>query len=265
VSAGNPSTFAPCVVIPVYNHEAAIATVVQSVRAHQVPVFLVDDGSNQGCTLELLRLGRLPDVLLIRHAANQGKGAAVCTGMRAALAAGYTHALQVDADGQHTLADVPHFIEAARAAPHAVICGYPIFDASIPKARFYGRYLTHALVWLQTLSFDIKDSMCGFRLYPLAAVATLLQRHRIGSRMDFDTDILVRLYWQNVPLHWLPTQVRYPLDGVSHFRMWQDNARMTGLHVRLLLGMLLRLPLLLARKVRPLNGRGRKDKQRVRP
>jgi len=264
VSAGNSHDFAPCVVIPVYNHEGAIATVVQSVLAHLIHVFLVDDGSDQACALELQRLGLLPEVTLIQHPRNQGKGAAVCTAMRAALAAGYTHALQVDADGQHTLTDVPHFIEAAKAAPQAVICGYPIFDASIPKARFYGRYLTHALVWLQTLSFEIKDSMCGFRLYPLAAVGTLLQRHRIGARMDFDTDILVKLYWQDVPLHWLPTQVRYPIDGVSHFRMFLDNGRMTALHMRLLLGMLLRLPLLLARKVMRRNGRGRKDKQRVR-
>jgi hypothetical protein len=184
--------------------------------------------------------------------------------MRAALAAGYTHALQVDADGQHTLTDVPQFIEAARSSPQAVICGYPVFDGSIPKVRFYGRYLTHALVWLQTLSFEIKDSMCGFRLYPLAAVATLMQRHTIGPRMDFDTDILVRLYWQNVPTRWLPTQVSYPLDGVSHFRMVLDNLRMTALHLRLIGGMLLRLPLLLWRTLTRLNGRRRRGKQGVR-
>ena len=241
--------FAPCVVIPVYNHEGAIGTVVESVRRYQVPILLVDDGSNASCARELQRLATLPGVTLIRHEHNQGKGAAVCNGMRAALAAGYTHAVQVDADGQHTLSDVPHFIEAARTARDAVICGYPVFDASIPKVRFYGRYLTHALVWLQTLSFEIKDSMCGFRLYPLRAVAELMQRHRIGPRMDFDTDILVKLYWQDVPLRWLPTQVRYPLDGVSHFRMFLDNVRMTALHVKLVLGMLLRLPLLIARKL----------------
>jgi glycosyltransferase involved in cell wall biosynthesis len=263
VSAGNSPAFAPCVVIPVYNHQGAIAAVVQSVLVHRVPVLLVDDGSDEACARELQRLAQLPLVTLLRHPANQGKGAAVCSGMRAAMAAGYTHALQVDADGQHTLTDVPHFIEAARSAPEAVVCGYPIFDASIPKVRFYGRYLTHAMVWLQTLSFEIKDSMCGFRLYPLAAVDRLLQRHRIGPRMDFDTDILVKLYWQGVPLRWLPTQVRYPLDGVSHFRMLRDNGRMAALHLRLLFGMVLRLPLLLARKLLRLNGQGRKGKQGV--
>lgn len=263
MSAGSPA-FAPCVVIPVYNHEGAIASVVQSVRACLVHVFLVDDGSNEQCAAELQRLAKLPEVTLIRHAENQGKGAAVCTAMRAALSAGYTHALQVDADGQHTLTDVPQFIEAARSSPRAVICGYPVFDASIPKVRFYGRYLTHALVWLQTLSFEIKDSMCGFRLYPLEAVARLMQRHTIGPRMDFDTDILVRLFWLDVPTRWLPTRVSYPLDGVSHFRMVLDNVRMTALHLRLLGGMLLRLPLLLWRKLTRLNGRWRRGKQGAR-
>jgi glycosyltransferase involved in cell wall biosynthesis len=264
VSAGTSHAFAPCVVIPVYNHQGAIATVVQSVLVHRIPVFLVDDGSDVDCALELQRLALLPEVTLIRHPENRGKGAAVCTAMRSALAAGYTHALQVDADGQHTLTDVSQFIELAKTAPQAVICGYPVFDASIPKVRFYGRYLTHALVWLQTLSFEIKDSMCGFRLYPLAAVGTLLERHRIGPRMDFDTDILVKLYWQDVPLRWLPTRVRYPIDGVSHFRMFRDNGRMTAMHLRLLLGMVLRSPLLLARKVARVSGRSRKNKRGVR-
>lgn len=264
MSPGNPSGFAPCVVIPVYNHEGAIAAVVHSVRACLVHVFLVDDGSDAPCAAALEQLGKLPEVTLIRHGQNQGKGAAVCTAMRAAWAAGYTHALQVDADGQHTLSDVPQFIEAARSSPQALICGYPVFDASIPKVRFYGRYLTHALVWLQTLSFDIKDSMCGFRLYPLAAVARLMQRHKIGPRMDFDTDIFVKLYWQGVSMRWLPTRVRYPTDGVSHFRMVLDNLRMTALHLRLIGGMVLRLPWLLGRKLAQLNGRWRRAKQGVR-
>jgi glycosyltransferase involved in cell wall biosynthesis len=264
VIPSNPSGFAPCVVIPVYNHEGAIASVVARVREYPVHVVLVDDGSDPSCAQALQHLSQLPEVTLIRHACNQGKGAAVCNGMRSALAAGYTHALQVDADGQHTLSDIPQFLDAARASPHAVICGYPVFDASIPKLRFYGRYLTHALVWLQTLSFDVKDSMCGFRLYPLAAVATLMQRHRIGARMDFDTDILVKLYWQGVAMRWLPTRVRYPIDGVSHFRMVSDNVRMSAMHVRLLAGMVLRLPWLLGRKLIRLNGRWRRGKQGAR-
>ena len=240
--------FAPCVVIPVYNHEHAIGAVVSGIRAQDVPVVLVDDGCNQACADVLQRLSATSDVMLVRHERNRGKGAAVSTGLHAALDHGYTHAVQIDADGQHTVSDVRRFLEEAQAHPDAVICGRPVFDASIPRSRYYGRYLTHALVWLETLSFELIDTMCGFRVYPLTATLALLDRGHVGARMDFDTEVLVRLHWRGVRTRWLATQVRYPVDGVSHYRMFFDNARMTSLHVRLLLGMLVRLPLLLWRK-----------------
>jgi glycosyltransferase involved in cell wall biosynthesis len=241
--------FAPCVVIPVYNHENAIGAVVAGIRVQGVPIVLVDDGSSPACADVLQRLSATPDVLLVRHERNRGKGAAVRTGMYTARERGYTHAVQIDADGQHTVSDVSRFIAEAREHREAVICGRPIFDASIPRSRYYGRYLTHALVWLETLSFELIDTMCGFRVYPLAPTLALLDQGRVGARMDFDTEILVRLCWRGVRTRWLATAVRYPLDGVSHYRMFRDNVRMTALHARLLLGMLLRLPLLLWRKV----------------
>jgi hypothetical protein len=120
----------------------------------------------------------------------------------------------------------------------------------MPKGRFYGRYLTHWLVWLNTLSFDIRDSMCGFRVYPLASVLKLLDSTRLGLRMDFDVEVLVRLHWRGQPMRWLDTRVSYPLDGVSHFRLVWDNVLMVRLQLMLLAGMLLRLPLLLWRKIR---------------
>ena len=243
------TAFNPCVVIPVYNHEHAIGTVVENIRAQNVPIVLVDDGSDAGCAAELDRLSAFENVRLLRHEHNRGKGAAVCWGLRYAFEQGFTHAIQVDADGQHALEDVSRFIEEARVRPNHVICGHPIFDASIPKSRYYGRYLTHAMVWLETLSFEVIDSMCGFRLYPLATTVALLNEHGVGARMDFDTEILVRLFWRGAPLHWIATRVSYPLDGVSHFRMFLDNVRMTSLHIRLIVGMLIRLPLLLSSKI----------------
>lgn len=250
-----PMRFSACVVIPVYNHEHAIASVLERVLAHGLPVLLVDDGCSESCARELDRLTaeaatRPGQVTLLRHEVNQGKGAAVITGLRAAFRRGFTHALQVDADGQHTLSDIPRFVAAAAADPDSVVCGRPVFDASIPKVRYYGRYLSHAMVWLETLSFEIRDSMCGFRLYPLDAVERLLARTSIGPRMDFDTDILVKLYWDGVRTRWIDTRVRYPVDGVSHFRMFFDNARLVSMHARLLLGMLVRLPGLLGRQLR---------------
>lgn len=241
--------FEPCAIIPVFDHERTVARVVAGVRESGLVCLIVDDGSSAPCARELDRLARdVPGTRLVRLPANRGKGAAVIAGFREAAALGFTHALQIDADGQHTLADIPRFLEDSRAHPAAVVCGRPQFDASMPRVRRYGRYLTHALVWLETLSFDIPDSLCGFRIYPLEPVMRLLAGGRIGTRMDFDVEILVRLDWQGVPLRWLSTRVVYPLDGVSHFRLVRDNVLMVLLQLRLLLGMLVRLPRLLARR-----------------
>ena len=244
-------SFSPCAVIPVFDHERTIAHVVSVVRASGLPCLLIDDGSGAACARELDRLAReVPGIELIRFATNRGKGVAVIAGFRAAAAEGFTHALQIDADGQHALTDVPRFIEEARAHPAALIFGRPLFDASMPRVRRYGRWLTHALVWLDTLSFEIPDSLCGFRVYPLEPVMRLVAAEYIGARMDFDVEILVRLHWRGVPLRWLATRVVYPLDGISHFRLVRDNAHMVFLQLRLLAGMFRRLPRLIARKRR---------------
>lgn len=246
------SGFTPCVVIPVYNHEHAIAAVVEAVLRFGTPCILVDDGSGQACAATLDQLQhQYPDhVVLLRHSQNRGKGAAVLTGFEYAAKNHYGHVLQVDADGQHCVADIARFLKQAEAHPHAIIAGYPIYDESVPKLRLYARYLTHVWVWINTLSFAIRDSMCGFRVYPVAPVIALMSRHKIGLRMNFDTDILVRLYWEGLEVVNEGTRVGYPADGVSHFRVWRDNALITGMHTRLFFGMLLRLPRLCGRAMK---------------
>lgn len=245
--------FKPCVVVPVYNHENAIGAVVAGLLPHGALCILVDDGSSAPCAAVLAQLAQdhPGQVTLVRQAVNQGKGAAVLAGFRKAAELGYTHALQIDADGQHDTADVPAFLARARAHPGAIIAGHPIYDESVPKARLYGRYATHIWVWINTLSFAIKDSMCGLRLYPLPPVNALAARCRIGSRMNFDTDIIVRLYWSGMEVINLPTRVSYPADGVSHFRVWRDNLQISWMHTKLFFGMLPRIPQLLLRKWRP--------------
>ena len=243
--------FNPIILVPVYDHAEAIGPMLMRLLPHGVPCLLVDDGSGLACARVLDELAaQYPDrVHLLRLPSNQGKGAAVMAGLREAGTRGHSHVLQIDADGQHDAADVPAFLEQARDEPQAVINGQPQYDASVPRARLYGRYATHIWVWINTLSFEIRDSMCGFRVYPLQAALDLLQRERIGQRMDFDTEILVRLHWDGVRVRNRPTRVTYPSDGVSHFDVWRDNLRISRMHTRLFFGMLLRLPRLLARKV----------------
>lgn len=189
-------------------------------------------------------------MFLVRLAINQGKGGAVMAGLRRRRTC-FSHALQVDADGQHDLTDVDNFIQHSRLAPQALVCGYPQYDASVPKGRLYARYLTHIWVWINSLSLQIPDSMCGFRVYPLAPTLELLDSVALGRRMDFDPEILVRLSWRNQAMLWLPTRVHYPQDGLSHFRLWHDNALISKMHAKLFFGMLVRLPLILWRRWRP--------------
>jgi glycosyltransferase involved in cell wall biosynthesis len=227
-----------------------ISARVDTVLAMGLPCILVDDGSDPPCAAALDRLtsANKERVTLVRHPRNRGKGAAVMSGLARAQELGHSHALQVDADDQHALADIPAFLALAREHPAAVIAGQPIFDSSVPASRLYFRYLTHVLVWVHTLSLDIRDSMCGFRVYPLAPVLDLSRRVRLGRRMDFDVEVLVRLWWDGTEIISLRTPVKYPRDGVSHFRMFQDNVLLTRMHIRLFLGMLVRAPRLVARR-----------------
>lgn len=241
------ASFAPCVLIPCYNHGAMLASVLARLAPFNLPVIVVDDGSDARTKQHIAALDA-PQLRVLTLPHNQGKGAAVIAGLRAAAAAGFSHALQLDADGQHQVEDTPRMLAEAERYPHCLISGQPQYDASIPKSRLYGRYITHFWVWVETLSFSLKDSMCGFRVYPLAASLELCDRRAIGQRMDFDTEIMVRLYWQGTPSRFIRTRVTYPPSGVSHFDALHDNLRISWMHTRLFFGMLPRIPLLLSRR-----------------
>ncbi|MQQ99348.1 glycosyltransferase family 2 protein [Glaciimonas soli] len=245
------SDFSPCAVIPVYNHEHAIGAVVAAVLAHDLPCILVDDASSASCAavLDTLAAEFHQQVTLLRHPLNRGKGGAVLTGTQHAADSGYTHALQIDADGQHNTDDIQRFLQYAKNQPAALIAGCPQYDESVPKHRLYARYITHVWVWINTLSLDIKDSMCGFRVYPLPSLLALSRRQVLGERMNFDIEVLVRLYWDGVDIVNVPTKVGYPTDGVSHFRAGLDNLLISRLHAILFFGMLLRAPKLLGRRL----------------
>ncbi len=237
-----------CLLIPYYNHETLIGQTLAAVSDSALPCLLIDDGSRATSSAVLDELAQQYPWLKVHHLTeNQGKGGAVMAGFHLAAEQGYSHVLQIDADNQHNAADIPKLLEAARQHPDALIAGQPIYDQSVPKGRLYGRYLTHVWVWINTLSLQIKDAMLGFRVYPLAcALATIEQG--VGTRMDFDIEIMVKMHWQGVEVISIPTKVHYPSDGVSHFDVWRDNIAISRMHTQLFFGMLRRLPKLLYRR-----------------
>ncbi|CDT76890.1 putative acyltransferase [Vibrio coralliirubri] len=241
------SNYNACFLIPCFNHGATMPAVVSSLHHFELPIIIVDDGSELTTKEFLDRLAENSNVTLVTLEQNQGKGGAVKAGIKKAQQLGFSHAIQIDADGQHDLEALPTLIEASQAKPQRLISGQPVYDESVPKARLYGRYATHIWVWIETLSLSIKDSMCGFRAYPINQTQAVLSKYDVGSRMDFDIEILVRLYWEGCDIDFIETRVIYPENGISHFDALWDNVKISWMHTRLFFGMLPRAPKLIAR------------------
>ena len=224
-----------CAVIPTFNNPLTIAGVVTEVRRHLDDVLIVDDGGHDEARRTLDGLAGRGAARVIRRDRNGGKGAAVKTGLHAARELGFSHALQIDADGQHDTADIPTFLARAAERPQAAVQGHPVFDATMPRGRRAAHALTNFMVLLQTGGRFIVDPQCGFRVYPVDAALEVAAR---GDRMDFDIEIAVRLHWAGVPIVNVPTGVRYlPAadGGTSHFRPVRDNVAISWMHARLLL------------------------------
>ncbi|WP_318460554.1 glycosyltransferase family 2 protein [Photobacterium leiognathi] len=242
------SAFNPCFLIPCYNHGATVPAVIDALTSYGFPIIIVDDGSELATRKILSEQAKRPNITIVTLPKNQGKGGAVIAGIKQADRLGFSHALQIDADGQHDLAALPKLLEESQAHPEALISGQPIYDDSVPKSRLYGRYATHIWVWIETLSFNIKDSMCGFRSYPIRPIVNVINHNQLGLRMDFDTEIMVRFYWDNGDIRFIDTKVIYPEDGISHFDALWDNVKISWMHTKLFFGMLPRIPKLIKRK-----------------
>ncbi|MCQ2577183.1 MAG: glycosyltransferase family 2 protein [Treponema sp.] len=239
-------------VVPVYNHGAALEGVVKNLSAHNIPIIIVDDGNNETNRRQINDVvNNYPLCTLVSLEKNSGKGIAMKHGLLKAHEMGLSYILQVDSDGQHDASRVSHFIEVSKANPGAIICGYPEYDESVPKKRLNGRKIANGWIHVVTLSNSIKDALIGFRVYPVKPYIKIINRHTyIDSRMGYDTDILVHLMWSGCPVINEPVKVFYPKDGISNFRMVRDNIRISLTYARLCLGMIIRIPVLLFRKIK---------------
>ena len=241
------------VLIPSYNTGPQVYATVRAARAYWNPVWVVTDGSTDGTPAGLRAMAAAdPGLTLLERGANGGKGSAVLQGLQAARAAGYTHALTMDSDGQHPAELIAEFMAASQQQPDAMVLGRPVFDASAPLLRVRGRRVSNWWTRLETLGAGIDDSLYGFRVYPIAELIAVMRRQPWMRRFDFDTEAVVRLAWRGVRPINLPAPVKYLTaaeGGVSHFRYGRDNALLSWMHLRLMLEFVLRLPVLLWRRV----------------
>jgi glycosyltransferase involved in cell wall biosynthesis len=248
-----PNSTTHLVLIPSYNPGPKVFDTVRAALEQWSPVWVVVDGSTDGSAAALQTMAASePRLKVLVLPDNRGKGAAVLYGIRAALEAGFTHALAMDSDGQHPAEKIPAFMQASQLAPAAMVLGRPIFDASAPRLRVRGRKISNGWTHVETLGAGIGDSLYGFRVYPMAALERVMRHQPWMRRFDFDVEAVVRLSWRGVRPINLPAPVRYfrPEEGgVSHFNYWRDNVLLTWMHTRLFLGFLIRLPLLLGRRL----------------
>ena len=242
------------VLIPSYNPGPNVLATVRAALAQWAPVWVVVDGSSDGSGEMLQALAATePGLQVIVLPENRGKGAAVLEGITRAAAAGFTHALTMDSDGQHPADLIPAFMAASQADPGAMILGKPVFGPEAPALRVNGRKVSNGWANLETLWMGVGDSLYGFRVYPIAPLMQIMRANRFMRRFDFDPEAVVRLCWAGVRPVNVDAPVRYlsaEEGGVSHFKYLRDNTLLTWMHTRLFLGFLLRLPMLAWRRLR---------------
>ncbi|HTV47888.1 MAG TPA: DUF2062 domain-containing protein [Phycisphaerae bacterium] len=226
-------------IIPVYNHSESVGAVIRNVlhRFPFLPIFVIDDGSTDGTGLILDKLAQEindltasdhPHIRVIHHSTNQGKGAALLTGFQTATEA--THAVTIDADGQHCINDVFRLLEIARMFPDDLIIGDRQMDScDVPVASRRGRDISRFWLWAQT-GQDVPDSQCGLRVYPIAQT---LQLKHIFQRYDFETETLIRHAWSGLRIRSVPvTCIYFPhAERISHFRPFRDTVRGVRINV----------------------------------
>lgn len=246
--------FTPLVLIPTYNTGKKLFETVRSARLYWTPVWVVVDGSTDSSAEILDDLSRNdPGLRILVLPRNQGKGAAIRHGVEEAFREGFSHVLTMDADGQHPAQSIPEFMDCARCHPDTLVLGLPIFDLSAPPLRVHGRKLSNWCASLETLWAGTGDSLCGFRVYPIAPLRAAFKRSGGMHGFDFDPEATVRLAWEGTPIMNLSVPVTYfsqSEGGVSHFRYVRDNVLLTGMHIRLIFGFLARLPLLVWRRIK---------------
>lgn len=232
------------ILIPTYNAGPRLRPTVEDALRHWSPVWVVVDGSTDDSAQSLAALAaREPSLRIIHRPRNGGKGAAVLTGVEAALAAGFTHVLVMDSDGQHPVTHLEPFMGVSQSFSDALVLGLPVFGPEVPLERLHGRKLSVGLVHFETFSKTlIGDPLFGFRVYPAAALRAALAQTRAARGFDFDPEIAVRMVWAGVPTVNIPAPCRYLAKadgGVSHFHYLRDNVKMVWLHTRLITQLLL--------------------------
>lgn len=223
--------FNPVVVLPTFNNARTVGAIIARVLETGLPTIVVDDGCTDSTNQVLEKFENR--IQIVRHRRNRGKGAALRSGFVAALAAGRSHAVTLDTDGQLNPEQIPEFIEASGSNPAALVIGVRDIHASDYPARSrIGRSISNFLVLLES-GTKVADSQCGFRVYPLG----LTQAVKCSTgHFGFETEIVTRSAWARCKFVEIPVTCTYSPPGgrVTHFRPFVDSLRAALMHARLI-------------------------------
>jgi glycosyltransferase involved in cell wall biosynthesis len=220
-----------CVVIPAYNNEKTLETVLQDVLQITDNIIVINDGSTDN-TLSVIQ--RFNSVQSISYSRNRGKGYALMRGFEKAVQEGYSYAVTMDADGQHLASDLHVFLNKLADYPDSLIVGTRGLPAH--KMRFGSRFANNfSNFWFRLISgVHLPDTQSGYRLYPLNL---LKEMHFYTHRYEFEIEILVRAAWKGIHITDVPITVYYPPPEyrISHFRPVKDFIRISLLNTILVI------------------------------
>jgi len=200
-------------VLPCFNEGATIAGLVAEVRQYVPTVIVVDDGS----TDDAAALARTAGALIVSHAANRGKGAALKTGLAAALEGGCEWAVTMDSDGQHKPQDLPAFFQCAERTNSLLVIGNRMHSPQVIPwlRRHVNRWMSRRIS--ARAGQSLPDSQCGFRLVNLKAwVALRLET----EHFEFESEMLLAFIQAGHRVEFVPIQVvaRGPHSRIHAFR-----------------------------------------------
>jgi len=215
------------IVIPVYNNPQSIKQVVVDSLKLDIPILVVDDGSD----IEVKSLvDTQKNLTILRHTLNQGKGQAILTGAKEAKKRGFDYIITVDGDGQHYPREVQKFIPLL--SDETIIIGSREFKEDVPTSSKFGRGFSNFWIFVETGKW-LSDTQSGFRAYPIS----ILDLDLTHSRYDFEIEVLVKHLWSKREIKEVNIEVYYAPKGsrVSHFDKLYDNIRLSKIHTKLVL------------------------------
>ena len=220
------------IVIPVYNHGTRISDVAHGVAALGFPLYVVDDGSTD-TTAAMLAAIDIPNLTVITHPQNKGKGSALLSGFQAA-EKDYDWVVSIDADGQHKAEDIHKLLEVRGKNLRPIVIGsrMGMDKVHVPWTSKFGRKFSNFWVWVSGGPL-LSDSQSGFRLYPLPEVLSL---DVVSRRFQYEIEVLVKAHRKNISIVETPVQVVYQkgAERISHFHPWQDFLRNSATFSRLI-------------------------------